>query len=209
MTLRRCARMSARTGRGSRRAPGACRASRRARSPPPASLRSIARLRTSLRRESAEVLVEMALDLPLGLGDEAEARRDRRASGGQRADREGAGVPERIEQARPRAEFLQARLAPGQVIAPPRARPPCSRRARVLGAGEQGLAVVERLGGDLPGVVHAHQGRGTAPLGLRKWGSGAGRAGKGAAGARRCKDGAQRAIGGGDDRVEGATRHHI
>src|SRR5580692_10678864 len=51
------------------------------------------------RRQSAKVFIEMSLDLALGLGHEAEAG----AILGERcerADREGAGIPERVEQAR-------------------------------------------------------------------------------------------------------------
>ena len=98
---RAVARMSARTGAGSGDAPGA----RGAR-----TVRDLFRShglqvwhgcgrRSAASR--AEVLVEMPLDLPLGLGDEAEAGAiagERR----ERADREGAGVPEGIQQARAR-----------------------------------------------------------------------------------------------------------
>src|SRR2546430_13073434 len=48
-------------------------------------------------RESAEVIIEVPLDLTLGLGHEPQAGAiPKQPSGG--ADREGSGVPERIEE---------------------------------------------------------------------------------------------------------------
>src|ERR1700758_2346655 len=66
-------------------------------------------------RESAEVLVQVPFHLALRLEDEAETRpvaRQRR----ERTDGEGAGIPERIEEARPCAELCKAGLAPRQMI---------------------------------------------------------------------------------------------
>ena len=58
---------------------------------------------------------EMPFDLPLGLGDEAEAGAVADKAG-ERADGERAGIPERIQQAGAGAELLEAGLAPGEVI---------------------------------------------------------------------------------------------
>ena len=58
-------------------------------------------------RQALQVAVEMLLDLALGLDDEAQAgtvAQARRAP----ADRKRAGIPERVEQRWPVAEFLQA-----------------------------------------------------------------------------------------------------
>ena len=57
----------------------------------------------------------MLLDLALGLHDEAQAD-GIAGTPGQQADAEGAGVPERIEQAGTGVEFLQALARPGEVI---------------------------------------------------------------------------------------------
>src|SRR2546430_17283630 len=62
-------------------------------------------------RESVEVILEVPLDLTLGLGHEPQAGAIPQQRGGG-ADGEGSGVPERIEETRPRAELLQARLPP-------------------------------------------------------------------------------------------------
>src|SRR5580704_14565265 len=99
------------------------------------------------RREPAEVLIEVALHLTLGLDDEAETGAVTH-EGGQCADGEGAGVPERVEQARPRAELPEARLAPGEMIGF-RARRGQQHAARGVRAGREGLAVIQRLRGEL------------------------------------------------------------
>jgi hypothetical protein len=61
------------------------------------------------------MFVYMTFNLPLGLDDkpQAGAIAYRRCK---RANREGAKIPEWIEQAWAGAELLQARLAPGEVI---------------------------------------------------------------------------------------------
>ena len=91
-------RMSARAGAGSSAPPAAAAAA-------PCAISSariastMARLRASSRGQAGEMLIEMAFDLPLGLGDEAEA--DAIAErGGERTDGERAGIPERIQKAR-------------------------------------------------------------------------------------------------------------
>src|SRR5579862_7698506 len=63
-------------------------------------------------RQSAEMLIEMPFDLPLRLDHEPETGPIAR-EGGERPDKEGAGVPERIEQAGAGFELSQAALAPG------------------------------------------------------------------------------------------------
>src|SRR5262249_34852524 len=155
-----------------------------------------------------EVAVEMALDLTLGLGDEAEAGTitEERGAG---AERERAGVPERVEETRPRAELPEARLAPGEGVRFG-ARRVHEQRARAVRARHQGLAVVERLRGELAGVVDAHERGALAPRGLRQGlASLGGRARYRAAGARRGEHRAQGAIEGGDSRVEWAAGLHI
>src|SRR6185437_11517866 len=106
-------------------------------------------------RQAAEMLAEMALDLPLRLDHEPEAgpvtgeRRDR-------TNKEGAGVPQRVEQAGTGMQVLQAALAPGEVIGLLAGRIE-QHPARSFRAGGDRLAMVERLGGDLAGMVDAHQ----------------------------------------------------
>ena len=75
---------------------------------------------------------QVALDLALGLGDEAQAELIAQHAGG-RTDGEGAEVPDRVQAARVRAELGQARLAPGQMI------------AFLAGGAAAGTRVVERL----------------------------------------------------------------
>jgi hypothetical protein len=104
----------------------------------------------------------MAHHLALGFDDEAEAP----AIAGEardRADGEGAQIPQGIEPARPFAELLQALVAPAQVIALlPRGLLhglALTRRAR----GHR-LAVIERLGRHLARVIDAHEACGVTPL---------------------------------------------
>ena len=106
-------------------------------------------------RDLGQMVVEMILDLTFGLDHEAEtpfvARQTR-----QRAQREGAGIPERIEQALAVAEFLQPLFAPGQMVVLLLGR----ALQTLTGLGQLGgerLALIERLGTDLARVVDAHQ----------------------------------------------------
>ena len=74
------------------------------------------------------MLIEMAFDLPLGLGDEAEA--DAIAEGGrERADGERSGIPERIEQAGAGLQLGQARSHQARWSVSSRAA--CSSSSRV------------------------------------------------------------------------------
>jgi len=68
-----------------------------------------------IRRKPSQVLIEMAFNLALGFDDKTEARAIAE-QGRQRADRERACIPERVQQARPRVELFQTGLAPGEVI---------------------------------------------------------------------------------------------
>ena len=68
-----------------------------------------------VRRQRLEVARQVLLDLALGLGEEGEVPAVAQRAGG-RADGERAGVPERIEQARPAAELADALGAPGEVV---------------------------------------------------------------------------------------------
>ncbi len=107
-------RMRARTGAGSSAPPARCA--------PPAvrDLIGSHRLKYGTAARIARPAVapdarEMALDLALGLGHEAETDAIAQQRRG-RADRKRAGIPERVQQARARAELAQARLAPGQMV---------------------------------------------------------------------------------------------
>ena len=66
-------------------------------------------------RQRLQVLVDVRLDLVLGLDHEAQVPAVA-AQAGERADRVAAGVPQRVEQARAAVEFAQAVGAPGQVV---------------------------------------------------------------------------------------------
>jgi hypothetical protein len=57
----------------------------------------------------------MSLDLALGFRDETQAQRIPEASGDE-AQAESAGIPERIQQRRPRTQLVQALPSPGQMI---------------------------------------------------------------------------------------------
>ena len=153
-------RMSARTGARQLAAAGRAGAARRARSRRRASsrvshgcaiVRGGSRSRCSSRWPSTWRSVSATKPR---LARSPEQRRER-------ADGEGAGIPQRVEQARARAELLQARLAPGQMIGL-LARGVEQQLAGCGGAGDEGLAVIERLGGDLAGMIDAHERGGRA-----------------------------------------------
>ena len=154
-------------------AAGARRRSRRARSPRVCIVSRMRRLRWSLGRQSARGARRDALRP--GARSRRRTRGSARSpsSAAARADREGARVPERIEQARARAELAEALLAPGEVIAF-LARGLAAAFPRGCRAGHQGLAVIERLGGDLAGMVDPHQAGHVAPLRLGELGGAAG-----------------------------------
>jgi DNA polymerase-3 subunit delta len=102
-----------------------------------------------------QVLGQMVGHLPFGFVDEAEAPAIA-AEAGERADRERAGVPQRLQLARRIVELAEAFFAPAQVIAF-LARRVEQMAARVRVARGQRLAVIQRLRGDFAGVVDAHQ----------------------------------------------------
>lgn len=115
------------------------------------------------------MLIEMAFNLPLRLHDEAEARPVTRRSR-YRADNEGPAVPQWIQQARPRIELLEPRLAPSQMIGL-FASGFEQHVARRSGARDECLAVIERLGRYFAGMVHPHESRrfSTISFGERRW----------------------------------------
>src|SRR5688500_20119770 len=69
-----------------------------------------------VRRQSFEMGRQVALDLPLGFRHEPEARPVAEQPC-QCADDDGARVPERVQEARPRAQLVEPVPAPGQVVA--------------------------------------------------------------------------------------------
>ncbi|MNY23962.1 hypothetical protein D3C86_1576500 [compost metagenome] len=97
----------------------------------------------------------MVLDLALGLGDEAQAHAVTGATG-QEADGERARVPDRVQQARTRAEFAQALGAPGEVVFL-LARGGIHLRPHRRGARRDLLRLVQGLGADLADMVDTHQ----------------------------------------------------
>ena len=154
------------------------------------------------------MIIEVPLDLTLGLGHEPQTGAIAHQRGG-RADGEGSGVPERIEETRPGGELLQARLAPREVIGFG-ARRGHQHVARRGGAGDESLTVIQRLRGQLTGVVDAHERRAGTPFRSRQGVERlvrTARDGPGCPGRR--KDGSQSTVKGGDGRVEKATGLHI
>ena len=171
-------RISARTGAGRLTPPAAVARARRARSLPLRMASSMARLRTSLRRKSAEVPVQMPLDLALGLGHEAEA---------------GAIAPQAAAAPTAKEPAYQSGLsrlgrAPSSCSRVSHharwsdsARAACAeQRARAGARAMSGLAVIQGLGGELAGVVDAHERGAGAALGFGQGGAGlSGRPGTG------------------------------
>src|SRR5262245_15643461 len=118
------------------------------------------------RAQAVEMALEMALDLPFGLLEEAEVPGVAELARGV-ADRERARVPERIEEARPYPELRDALLGAREVVFL-LARRPLERSFELRVIRRQRLALVERLGADLTAVVHAHQRRSFLSLRGRK-----------------------------------------
>src|SRR5579863_10770132 len=146
------------------------------------------------------MIIEMTFDLSFGLDDEAEASPvTQECRGG--AESEGAGVPQRVQQARLRPELPETRLAPGEMIGL-RARGCQKQLACGLRAGDKSLAVVEGLCGELAGVVDAHERSARTSLAVGKWARGRGGLWGGSAGVGRRKNCAQSPIESGDHRVE-------
>src|SRR5215469_2384027 len=133
------------------------------------------------RGKSVEMLIEVPFYLSLRLGDEPQAGAVAEQSGS-RADEERARIPEWIEQAWTRGKLAEPHLAPRQMVRL-RARRRQQHRTRALRAGDQRLAVVERLRGELSGMIDAHERSARAPVGLGKRLSGLGvRGGEGSGG---------------------------
>jgi hypothetical protein len=113
-------------------------------------------------RQALEMLLQVLLDLTLGLGHETQA--DRLAEpAGQQADAEGSGIPQGVEHAGAISQLAQAAMRPGQVVrlVACRVLELLAQRGVVRG---QGLRVVKRLCADFAHVVDAHQGAGQTPL---------------------------------------------
>ena len=113
-------------------------------------------------RQSFEVTLQMTFDLALGFGHEPQAGTVPEQCG-ERADAEGSRIPQGVEHARAAAQLLEPGFAPGEMIGFVAGRVehefPDFRVTR-----EQGLGVVKRLRGHLPGVIDPHQGGGFAPV---------------------------------------------
>jgi hypothetical protein len=101
--------------------------------------------------------------LPLRLCDEAETGAVA-GEPGEGADRERACIPQRIEQAGPATQLVDARCAPGEMVGFLAGRLHQCRLGRRAG-GYSRLPLVQRLGRDLTGMIHPHQGSGVSPLG--------------------------------------------
>jgi hypothetical protein len=108
------------------------------------------------------VVFEVLLDLALGLDHEPEADRIADAPG-QQPDAERAGVPERVQETRPRAEFAQALLRPGEVVGLFACGVLELAAQRIVPRRER-LRRVERLGAHLANMVDAHQRAGKPAL---------------------------------------------
>lgn len=115
-------------------------------------------------RKSAQMIFEVRLDLRFGFADEAKAASI--ASQARKcADTVTAGEPDRRQPTRRSAELGDAPGAPGKVVVfflggfdqvSESFGRPC----------EQGLAVVQRLRGDLAGMIHTHQSNAAPAIGV-------------------------------------------
>ena len=157
--------MSAGTGHGSGAAPRASAASACAASSA-FICASTARLFASDGGSRLQVFVQVRLDLAFGLDHEAEAAAVV-AERGQRADREAAGEPERIEQARPILQGIETRGAPGEMLALLVGGIEQVRARRGI-ARERGLPEVQRLRADLADMIDAHEPRGVPAFARRR-----------------------------------------
>ena len=113
-------------------------------------------------RDLGEVLVEMVLHLTLGLHDEAEAPFVA-GQPGRRAHREGARIPQRVQETLAVPQVFQARGTPGEVIVFFLGGA-LQALARVRQLGGQRLTLIEGLGANLAGVVDPHQACDVPPL---------------------------------------------
>jgi len=106
----------------------------------------------------------MGLYLALGFRDESQAQRVAKTPR-DKAETESPGIPERVQERRPRPQIIQSLARPGQMIGflvcsfgEPGPQGPIARHG--------GLGRVERLGAHFTDVVHPHQRTGFAPLRL-------------------------------------------
>ena len=106
----------------------------------------------------------MRLDLAFGLHHEAQA--DRIPDPGRYgAHHIGARVPQGIQDARLRTQFVQALRAPGQVVFFFLAGF-FELRAQLRRVGETGLRIVQRLGAHFADMIHTHQARAVTAIGI-------------------------------------------
>ena len=114
-----------------------------------------------LRRQVVEVAVEVRAYLAFGLRNEAKAPLVPENATG-RSDCKGTGVPERTQSADILTQFMKTLFAPGEVVEflVGRTLHLCLDR---LVARHCGVPLVERLCGDLAGMVDAHE-PGCVPL---------------------------------------------
>ncbi len=147
-------RIAIRTGNGSSAPPSAVAASA-CRTSSSFIWATIAREARVALRKPFEMSLQVLFDLTLGFRHESEARAVADARGRQ-ADREGASVPERVEQAGPAAQFADALFRPRQVVGF-LAGGLLEHRPQFGAACRESLRVVQRLGADLADVIHAHQ----------------------------------------------------
>lgn len=118
------------------------------------------------RWKPLQVSVEMSFDLSLGFHHKTQTC-PITGQGRERADGEGACIPQWIQQTRPRFQLFQPGLAPGQMIRFLAG----GLEQQIPGGGAAGgksLPVVQRLGGHLAGMVDAHQGRSGTAVGVGK-----------------------------------------
>jgi hypothetical protein len=109
-------------------------------------------------RQPVEMTVEVGLDLPLGLGHEAETG-SVASTAGEHADGESTGIPHRVEQRRAPAEFGDALARPGEVVAFFAGRLAQASPQGLVG-GDRCLPVVQSLGAHLTDVIDSHEGGG-------------------------------------------------
>ncbi len=101
------------------------------------------------------MVLDVRFDLFLGLRDEAQTD-SITCRAGNETDRKRTGVPDRRQRARLRPELIEPFLAPGEVVLLLSTRVE-EMLAGLTCSGQYGLATVECLGGDLSGVVDAHE----------------------------------------------------
>ncbi len=110
------------------------------------------------RRKSVEMTAKVSFHLTFGFGDKSKAGAIAHECR-ERADAKGPRVPQRLEHTGPAAQLAQPGFTPGEMIGFLARR--IDHELPDLGIpGEEGLGVIQRLGGHFPGVIDAHQGGG-------------------------------------------------